>query len=129
MEDTLKFQKGILYVRLINGKPIELFFPYETVPEHYQNFHVQDIARMRGVLSEPSFDSASECSQHGQRSGSGNLIEFRKASDKDIRAFLDRWSKRSFSTIAQWVYEVQHNVNGLAKQEKKRVARLAKKYI
>jgi hypothetical protein len=124
----MKFEKGKLYVRVFDGEPAKLFYPDENVPTNYRNFHVENISRMRWGTAEPSFGGAVECSQHGERTGAGHLVEFKKASDDDIRSFLYNWSSRAMSSIAEWADNVQNYCNGLNAGEKKRVARIAQAY-
>ncbi len=121
------FNKGVLYVRIHDGEVADFFYPDEEVPAGYSNFHCQHIARIHWEAGEPSFGGWVDTSQNGDRSGSGMLIEFRKATDADIKKLLDAWKSRV--SIAEWVENVQEYNPDLSKAEKDRIARITKPYI
>ena len=119
------FDKGTLYVRMLNGEPEFLFYPDEDVPLKYGMFHVQNIAKITKNVTEPYFVGADETSQNNDRTASGNLVSFKQAFDTDIRTFLNNWSGRI--SIKEWVRNFQF-CNNLDEDEKERIADIVDKY-
>jgi hypothetical protein len=119
------FKNGLLYVRVFNGEPSELFFPTKDVPEDYRNFYAKNIAEIRHGEASPNFCGYVECARDEEHTGSGNLVEFHIASDGDIRTFLDKWPNDE--SVSDWSDSVQ-SISSLLDSEKERVARIAMEY-
>lgn len=121
------FNKGILYVRIQDGRVADFFYPDEEVPFVYTSFHCRNLATIHGEAGEASSGGWIEKMRNGENTGSGMLVEFRKATDDDIKKLLDVWKSRI--SIAQWVEGVQDYSPDLSKEEKDRIVRIAKPYI
>lgn len=121
------FSKGALYVRIHDGKDTVFFYPDEEVPAGYSSFHCQTIARIHRNAGELIFGGKFDMAQNGDRSGSGMLIEFRKATDDDLQNLLDAWKCRV--SVAEWVECVRDYNPDLSQAEKDRIARIAQPYM
>jgi hypothetical protein len=122
----MRFEKGKLYTRLFAEKIDEMFYPDEDNPQDGQ-FHCRRILQMRwGVSGQPSFGGNNEMTKHGEITAMGDLVEFRSATDNDIRHFLNNWE--ASITIAKWAANVQKYEADLLPEEKERIMRIASEY-
>ena len=124
----MSFRKGQLYVQIYDGKISELFYPDEEVPKGYSFFEKQRIAEISWGVAHPYFCGAFEATCPGELTATGILVEFRKATDADIRTFLENWSVNAYVTISTWA-ELVKKCKGLKTREKHRVKKLAKNYL
>ncbi|OGC45366.1 hypothetical protein A2V49_00715 [candidate division WWE3 bacterium RBG_19FT_COMBO_34_6] len=118
------FNKGFLYVRIHDGEIQNFFYPEEQVNIGYSDFKCKHIARIRDGAGEPDNGTHYDLARHGDRSGSGMLIEFRRATDTDINELLKVWVSRV--AIKDWIKEVQKYNPELLNCEKERIARITK---
>ncbi|MFH1648212.1 MAG: hypothetical protein ABIA11_00585 [Patescibacteria group bacterium] len=124
----MKFKKGVLYLRLMNGKPDDLFYTLENIPKGYTSFHSNSIAHVPdGEYSHPRFGGDVEFAQHVDKTRSGNLVEFKKADDDSIREILKIWD--SSLSIPSWVAHVRKYTRGLPENEIERIAKIAKEFM
>lgn len=111
------FEKGFLYVRQWDGQEI-IFFPAQEVPAGLRRFPCCGIAEFHGDGAGVPTWSYIEGAQHGESVG-GFVVEFRKATDADIKRLVDSF------TLNKLVERVINHPGPLAPEEKARIARIA----
>ncbi|OGC49893.1 hypothetical protein A2716_00845 [candidate division WWE3 bacterium RIFCSPHIGHO2_01_FULL_40_23] len=121
----LAFQKGRLYVRLMNGGITFFFYTLEDVQQGYQFFDAQNIAEMRGGHGQPSFGDDIEYTRDGGVVGLGT-VTFREATREDFMALIQNWSERTTGVSVQtWLEAVMGVPGGLLQSEKERILQAA----
>lgn len=48
------FKKGLLFVRVLSGQYMELFYTYRDVPDDYSVFHPQGVATVYAGRTDPT---------------------------------------------------------------------------
>ena len=113
-----KYEKGRLYVRLMDGEIQELFHP--TEPEKRV---MRSIAAFRYSHAVPYFSGYLECIRGASgTTGSGRKVEIRLASDSDIRTILKAWDPHK--APRKWLKDVKNEP--IQRAEFDRVARIVK---
>lgn len=120
---------GVIFVCYINGELRELYYPDRPPKMNIPGFHGQVLLEIKNGETIPSFDGAGFFHRAAKSKVlSGEEVLQRPASDKEIRTFLEKWTKdfRCF-TIAEWTDRLPQ-YQGLLEEEKNRLTSLAKSF-
>ncbi len=120
----MRLQKGLLYVRKIDGELRNLFTPVMDVTDSDGPFRIFNLAVVRGT-TEPSFDHATEFGVHGHRAKGHPYVEFKLATDQDLRALVSNWSERPSSHISEWFERIRSGEGQVNERAKQQILKLA----
>lgn len=98
------YEAGKLYMRLRNNKVEDLFFPTQSQPADAVNFWTQSLARVIENHGRRDTGMGLEDVRNGGKTGSGDTITTRPATDTDLRYIIRTWND-SFR-LDRWMEEV-----------------------